>query len=312
MKKQTIILFIGSALFLGALLLLAAFAGIGESLMEQVQSWQKLFHDTLQSHIASIKSTPGWLSYGGLCLLGFLYGVFHAVGPGHGKVIVASYMLATPNSLRQGLWISFLSAMLQSAVAVLLVLITFAVLGLARTKTETAANLLEAVGFSLIAFVGILLFTRGAGEAYRLWQKPVVTGEAEDGNGAGGCSHDHHDHQHAQSTASAEIGPWRTRAFMIFSIGIRPCSGAVLLMLFAAMAGLYSAGILATFTMGIGTAAATAFLAFLTVRAKNLALRWVAGSAGAMNIAHAALSLVGGGLITLFGLLFAVAHFAHL
>ena len=71
--------------------------------------------------------------------LSFLYGVFHAAGPGHGKAIIASYMIANERALRRGTKIAFLAAALQGCVAVLIIgLIAIILRGTAQDMTAAA------------------------------------------------------------------------------------------------------------------------------------------------------------------------------
>ena len=53
--------------------------------------------------------------------IAFLYGIFHAAGPGHGKAVISSYMVANEETWRRGVVLSFASAMLQAFVAVAIV-----------------------------------------------------------------------------------------------------------------------------------------------------------------------------------------------
>ena len=53
--------------------------------------------------------------------IGFLYGAFHAAGPGHGKGVISGYILATKRTLARGVGLSFAAAFLQAAVAIGLV-----------------------------------------------------------------------------------------------------------------------------------------------------------------------------------------------
>jgi len=89
---------------------------------------------------------------------------------------------------------------------------------------------------------------------------------------------------------------------MIVSIGIRPCTGAVLLLFFSCIVGAVWPGIIATFAMAIGTALTTGLLALLTVKSKNLALQFLKTTDMGMKLAHAGLSLFGGlAVVTLSG-----------
>ncbi len=86
-----------------------------------LQDQQRQFYGAMTGSLAALRTdwTAFWLLGG----LSFLYGVVHAAGPGHGKVVISSYVLANERQLRRGIWLSFLSAMMQSAVAIVFVLV---------------------------------------------------------------------------------------------------------------------------------------------------------------------------------------------
>jgi nickel/cobalt exporter len=56
-----------------------------------------------------------------LLAISFAYGIFHAAGPGHGKAVISSYLVANQETARRGIVLSFASALMQSLVAVVIV-----------------------------------------------------------------------------------------------------------------------------------------------------------------------------------------------
>lgn len=306
-------------------LMIAAFVIITLTLLTVVIDWQSLFahlldsfqqqqrdfHDRLATDMHAIKDTGSWLSGLALISIGFLYGIFHAVGPGHGKLVVTSYMLAEKNSLRRGIIVVALSSLLQALVAIAVVLGLFYLLGLARTQTEHAAVLLEGASFTLIALMGLRLIWRGIKE-FRGLRKPHHHDHAHHND------HDHHEHHHdehcgcghshmptPQELAQAKSS-W-SLVLMVLSIGIRPCSGAIILLLFACLIGTILPGVIATLAMSVGTAITTAALAIAAVQSKNWLLKHMQSSDLAMALAHAGCAIAGGLLIALMGLFFAIA-----
>src|SRR6218665_4107736 len=81
-----------------------------------------------------------WTAFWVLGGLSFLYGIFHAAGPGHGKVVISSYVLANEAQIRRGVGLSFLSAMLQSLVAIVFVLIAALLLGMTSMAMNAAGH----------------------------------------------------------------------------------------------------------------------------------------------------------------------------
>lgn len=281
-------------------------------MFDSFQNAQRLFHDTLATDMHRIHDAGGLLPLLALVAVGFIYGVFHAVGPGHGKIVVTSYMLAGRSSLKRGLIIVLLSSLLQAVVAIALVLGLFLLLGLARTTTEHAASLLEVASFGLIALVGLRLMVRGVREVRALFRPKHDQHHHHDHD----HSHHHHHHDdhcgcgHAHMPGPAEIDKaqgWGDLAAMVLSIGIRPCSGAIILLLFACLIGVVVPGVIATFAMALGTALTTGLLAVAAVTAKAATLRAVKASGKTLAVLHAGLSLGGGLLVVLMGLFFLIA-----
>ena len=100
-----------------------------------------------------------WLLVG----LSFAYGIFHAAGPGHGKAVISSYMLANEVALRRGILLSFISAFLQAFTAIAVMTLVFLVLrGTAISMTD-ATWFLEIASYALISCFGAWLLWKKAG-----------------------------------------------------------------------------------------------------------------------------------------------------
>jgi ABC-type nickel/cobalt efflux system permease component RcnA len=259
-----------------------------------VQAQQKVFNETLGTTLRAVAETDSLAATLSIVSVGFLYGIFHAVGPGHGKVIVTGYLLAGRHTLRRGIMVSALSSLLQAITAIVLVLGLYQILGLARQETETAAAYLEVAGYGFMALVGLALLVRGAREVWHL------RGE-----------HHHHHHEgcnHGMNpSAVAAASDRRSLALIILSIGIRPCTGAIVLLVFACIVGAVWAGVLATLAMGVGTFITTATLAVLAVQSKKGLLNLFGASETWLSVVHALLGIVAGGLIFFTAMLFLIA-----
>ena len=281
---------------------------------------------------ASVKALHGDPSaVWGLIGLGFAYGVFHAAGPGHGKALIASYMLANDRALRRGVAMAFLAAALQALVAIALVGVAALVFNATSTQMNRAANWLELASYGGIAAIGAWLaykkggaFLAAFGQAFadrralgagRLYAgAPWAAGGAPnplspfqafnpDGTADPSCGHAH-------APDPAQLGDefsWRAAAATVLAAGARPCSGAILVLVFSMAQGLFAAGVAATLAMGLGTAVTTGGLASLAVFAKSLALRLAGAETSlATLIARglefaAAIVVLGIGLALLYG-----------
>jgi len=260
-----------------------------------LQTQQREFYQAMNAALGSLKTdwTAFWLLGG----LSFLYGVIHAAGPGHGKVVISSYMLANETQVRRGITLSVISAMIQSAVAVAFVLIAASILGMTSMAMDVAANWIGIISYSMVALLGLWLVVRkvfklGHGHHHHAPNDMVgkARGHLHDDHDHHHGDHDHHDHEHHHHDhadhaeeghhghlhivpASAATGTWREQIGVVLAVGLRPCSGALVVLAFALSQGLLPAGILAVFLMGAGTAITVAALAMIAVTAKGLARR---------------------------------------
>lgn len=227
----------------------------------------------------------------GLLGLSFAYGVFHAAGPGHGKAVIASYMIANERALRRGVIIAALAALLQAFVAVGIVGIGALALNATAARMTQAANLIEIAAYAGIALLGArLVWVKGRALLAARAAAPVAPGGFSYGPASGAvdarprfvaeaCDLDHRHgpscgHLHAPDPATLGEGfSWREAGLAVLTAGARPCSGAILVLVFALAQGVFYAGIGAAFAMSAGTAITTSALAAMAVFAKAAALR---------------------------------------
>ena len=294
-----------------------SFGGIFGSVLRTQQSLQR----DLATSVKSLKGEHVMAGAFMLAALSFIYGVVHAVGPGHGKTIISSYVVANEETVRRGVIISFIAAGLQALTAIALVGILAFALNASGMQINAWSNQLEMVSYALIALVGAWLLTTQLTAIFRRRREPhaaeVYAEQARHDHhhthGEHGHHH-HHDHHHSHSHAEGEAchhivdarelaGPfsWRKILAVVFSVGIRPCTGAILVLIFALTQGMFWAGVAATFAMAIGTAITVAALATLALGSRELALRLGGRSGAFAEAVWTICSLGGSALILLFG-----------
>lgn len=282
-----------------------------------LQDQQRSFYGAMTASLDALRTD--WTAFWVLGGLSFLYGVFHAAGPGHGKVVISSYVLANETQLRRGVTLSVLSALLQSVVAVVFVLIAAGLLGMTSVAMGDAANWIGIASYAMVAVLGLWLVLRkifgwGHGHSHKdMAHKAREHLHAHDGHEHHGHDHAHHDHDHAHDdhvhivTPEATTGSLREQLSVVLAVGLRPCSGALVVLVFALSQGLLPAGIAAVFLMGAGTAITVAVLATLAVTAKGLARR----IGGVDNPVTAAVvwwvELAGAAAVLAFGVLLVIA-----
>jgi nickel/cobalt transporter (NicO) family protein len=277
--------------------------------------------------------TNGTAVYG-LLGLSFTYGVFHAAGPGHGKAVISSYLIANGETWRRGIALSFASAFLQALAAVAIVGIFAALLGGTAATMTQAARAIEIASYCLIIAVGLrLCWTKGRNFLTELHgfsaakQRPLDhhSGHADS---IAACTHDHnHDHQHAhehQHDTGCECGHahgpqpqmlsgpggWRRGLAAILAVGLRPCSGAILLLVFALAQGPFWLGVVSTFVMGLGTALTVAAIATFAVAAGSAARKLAGLRSGIGGVALRGLELGASLVVVLFGVLLLMGYMA--
>ncbi|WCS27533.1 nickel/cobalt transporter [Methylobacterium sp. NMS14P] len=242
---------------------------------------QASFSRSLNAAVSALRGGGSWTPLIGLA---FAYGVFHAAGPGHGKAVIAGYILAGERALRRGAALSVCAALLQACVAGAIVGLGTLVLNATAASITRAGTLIETVSFALVALVGLVLTWRKAGRLAHL------------GAGCGpGCSH------LPGPQALDTLDTWRERAGVVLAAGTRPCAGAVLVLVFAVSQGVPGAGVLAVLAMALGTAVTTTALACLAVFAKRTALRLAGGRGQAGLLALGGLELVAAAFVLVLG-----------
>lgn len=282
-------------------------AGPGWRFLAWVNQQQQEFYRALTGSLTAMRTDPRNLW--GLVGLSFAYGIFHAAGPGHGKAVISSYMIANEVVLRRGVILSFLSAIMQALMAILAIGAAYLVLRGTTFSLTDATHYMELASYLLIAAFGAWLLWRkmnghligkkAGGHNHRLHHHHPD----HDSHGHG-VGHDHHhsheqghDHGHTEHTVShkhphgevcATCGHLHApdpamisgRDFSlreawgaILAVGMRPCSGALLVLTFSLLNGLYLGGIMSVFAMALGTAITVSILATLAVSAKGVAVR---------------------------------------
>jgi len=244
--------------------------------------------------------------------LSFAYGVFHAAGPGHGKAVISSYMLANEVELRRGVLLSFLSSILQGVVAILLVGAAYLFLRGTTVSMTDATRALETGSYALITLFGAWLLFRKLRPARRASALGAQAVEVHDHGHHHSHGHHHHagevcstcGHAHAPdpSLLKGDRFALREAWSAIVAVGLRPCSGALIVLSFALLNGLYLGGMLAVLAMSIGTAITVSILATLAVTAKGAAVRFAGNGSAAVRVGTA-IEIAGALMVMVLGLL---------
>jgi ABC-type nickel/cobalt efflux system permease component RcnA len=317
------------------------FAGVYNWLLTQ----QQRLNRELATAVKDLKEAGSITATLVLGFIGFSYGVLHAAGPGHGKAIISSYVLANRETVRRGIMLSFLSAFIQALSAIVLVGILFIVLNKTSMEMSAAERWIETISWAFVAAVGAWLLVGQIRQILaRRSRAPAVKSHTHSRAPAAaanehahvhthdcGCDHHHHEahnHNHPAHTHHAHTHhahdhddccghahmpdpsqlqgdmTWGKALAIAFSVGIRPCTGAILVLVFALSQGLLWAGVFATFAMAIGTAITVSVLATLAVGSRDLAARFGGEGSGWATLVADSAGLIGASLVLLMGAVF--------
>ncbi len=252
---------------------------------------QGVFYQHLQGAVSALKESGAalWMLVG----IGFGYGVFHAAGPGHGKAVISAYLVANERALAKGLALCLAAALLQALVAIAVVVSAIWLFSITAAGMDRFTGRVEVASFAAVALLGLFVTWRKAGKLQAL----VATARGQE-LAAPSCDHVH-------LPPPAEIDRMRDRreiAGVVLAAGLRPCAGALVVLVFAASQGLFWGGVAATFAMALGTAATTGLIATIAVYMKELALRAAGGRGARTALVTSGIELLAAAFVLVVGL----------
>lgn len=278
-----------------------------DRLSNAILSVQSAFSKAMTGAISLLSTDPAaiWT----LLALSFGYGVFHAAGPGHGKAVIAAYGMARDQAVTRAVMMALAAALLQALVAIGLVGVLSILLNATAARMGEVATLIEALSFAAIGVVGLVL----------LWQKSGSLAALGPASGAH-HTHDHHGHEHQDGEActhhhapvAVEGSGLKGAVAAVLAAGIRPCSGAIIVLVFAVSQNVPGIGVLAASVMALGTALTTGGLAALAILAKRTATR-LAGridSQGALTTARV-LEVLAAAFLAMIGISLLIGTLLH-
>jgi nickel/cobalt exporter len=314
----------------------------GPGLTGWIFAEQAAFYRSLSGYIRASKDDGAamWALFG----ISFLYGIFHAVGPGHGKAVISSYLIANEETWRRGVTLSFISAAIQSVVAVIIVAIAALLLEATAKTIGWTVHAVEIVSYALIILIGLRLlfvkgrsfliacrqfewpgrpleaapFAAGIGQVFHRHDAALIScSHCEAGGHGFRCDGDHDHHAsawgHAHGPEPAELGGaggWRRGLSAVMAVGLRPCSGAIIVLIFALAQDLFWTGVGATLLMGLGTALTVAVIATLAVSARQIAARIASAQPGWGMLGMRAIEVGAAALMIAFGALLLAGYMA--
>jgi len=261
--------------------------------MMQSIIWQREVNQQMSGLLKAVAADPARAG-GSLLIFSLLYGVLHALGPGHGKIVITTWLATHPSKLKSSIGLTLASSLLQGVVAIALVVVVLGLLQLPARQLHASSFWLEKGSYALVGVLGLLLCWRALKKLRALLRKPAfkrfTPHHVHDAHC--GCGH-----QHLPTEDQLQRGDdWRARLMIILSMGMRPCSGAIMVLLFSKVIGVFGWGMASALAMSAGTSVTITSLALLVHSFRQLAIRLSGTKTPVLwrQIGWATLALAGG------------------
>lgn len=288
-----------------------------QSLTIWVNQKQVILSKTLTSYLQQFKKTNDYTFAVMMIGLSFLYGLVHAAGPGHGKVVVSSYIMANNQTMRRGIFLSFLSSLVQGTVAVSLVAIPALIFNASGTTIKKLGLQFTQFSYILIILLGIyLLYSL----LYKKWKNN--RSHSSKNTNAHAHTHDHsHDHDHDENCgcghshiprAEEVQGKWDLAKIvsLVLSVGLRPCTGALYILALALIKGVFWIGVLSVYAMALGTAITISLVTMTVVGGRKFAYFSSGSNSRLGSYVYDVCTLGGAVMIIFFGTVLLSSSFA--
>ncbi len=223
--------------------------------------------------------------HGGVWLISgaFIYGMLHAIGPGHGKFVVATWSSTAARNITATRLVPFFGSLMQGVSAIAFVFILAVGFNLAAGDLSQSRWYVEKISAVLIGGFG----------GWTIWRALRGLKHNHDHTQDCGCGHHH--------PALAGEGGWKEALAVVFAIGARPCSGAIMILLFANALGIVSWGIAAVMSMALGTALSIMGLSLAVHHLRDsVTSSWRIASAHRVRLLGVGIRVLGGALLVLF------------
>ena len=259
--------------------------------------WQRELNMSISAAFRQVRETGSFAAFASILGIAFLYGVLHAAGPGHGKMVVAAYLTARRDRWLTGIGVGGLISLIQGLGAIVGVGLLAWALHLTHRQVMDHSAVVELVSYLLIALIGAVMFWRAA------------TGRHHEGHQHGPVGHQHHDHDHGHHHGHAtQKQDWR----FIVAAGLTPCASAVIIMLFALANDAFWLGALAVAALSLGMGGTVAIIGVATVLARDLARGLFAAGGARSELIERAMLMLGSFLLLLFGGVLALGAWARM
>ncbi|MBI9055788.1 MAG: hypothetical protein JEY96_18345 [Bacteroidales bacterium] len=220
-------------------------------------------------------------------LLSFLYGIFHSLGPGHGKVFIFSYILTENPKVLKAIYISYLIAAVHAIsgmIVSLIIIFSLKTFATASASISNTSDFISQLSFAFIVIIGISLLIKTI-------------------RSKGHHSHSHHHVHDANKISKLPIIPF------ILSLGIVPCPGTIIMVTFLSSIGLLSIGLFSVFFIILGMGITISVIGLISLFSKKFIQRIASSKFKNYEAIYQGVSLFGASLLIFFGILFFIGSF---
>jgi nickel/cobalt exporter len=218
----------------------------------QISVWQRTLHDLIATQVDALKATGAIEPLLMLILIGFGYGAFHVLAPGHGKVIVASYFLGNKAKWKEGVWAGAIMAVGHTVTSIGIVVVLNLLLGMTNMDVLAKARYAEMVGYGLIIVIG----------AWMLWNAATK---------AEACASCGHVHGASEAHGLDDARGFFSRGVSLFaSASLVPCAGSMIILLFTLANDILWAGVISVIAIAIGMWLTITLIGFASMAVRRM------------------------------------------
>ena len=251
---------------------------VASKVFAKIMFWQQKLNNELTRLVKQLKTDRSWKAFWPLIAVSFFYGVVHAAGPGHGKVVVFSYFISRRSSIKKGLFLGNLISLFHALSGVVIVLTLYFIIKTAYLASfEALSQKIKLVSYSLVVAIGLALLLSS------IFNMPNRG------------SHD------PEEDTSGTLPDRKGVLPLALAVGMVPCPGVVIIMLFALSFDLLVIGLLMSFIMALGMAATISSAGLLSILGQEGLLKGFSRKERAQHLVQKILTIFGSVLIIGFG-----------
>jgi len=261
----------------------AQFPGFIQMIVNEINNLQRELNASLSVLSRKINREHDFGVFFLLLGIALIYGIIHALGPGHGKIIIISYTLSNPMKAKQGIWLGILISAIHTLSAIILVSILYFILKSTYSNySQEPKKIISLVSYGLIAGMGAFLLINTIVRDILKLKK-----------------------NEADSKLKVELKQHRKQKLILpaLIIGLVPCEGAILILIFSISINSYWLGIVLAGAMSVGMALTISIIGIITIWSKKGALKLLSAKTGVVRIISTTIQVIGATVILIFGLL---------